>query len=131
MRNTPFVLVLVLLLTAPGVASAGSPGQGSRPGPLTGRPTAIDSADAGGHATRANFRMGASPTGSPWVSATDRDDRPRAMQIADLTVLRLRDRTVKLRFATGGETLGAFGVTSGPGHPLVTVGVTARSLPRQ
>jgi hypothetical protein len=64
------------------------------------------------------------------IDATASVIEPRSRHLADVTVLSLRDRTVKLRFTMTGVPLPPFSATCTPGQALVSVRVNVLTLAR-
>jgi hypothetical protein len=64
------------------------------------------------------------------VDATASSVHSKSVRLGDVTVLSLRDRTVKLRFAMAGIPPPPFSTTCGPGQALVSVRVNVLVVPR-
>jgi hypothetical protein len=116
MRTTPcstFVLSIALLAAAP----------------VTIRAATLEQAMLGVQSvTRAGtlpFEVGPRETA---INATAR--QPQSLHLADISVLRLHDRTVKLRFTMASVPLPPFSTTGKPGQALVSVRVNRLRVPR-
>jgi hypothetical protein len=64
------------------------------------------------------------------VDATASFMNATSLHLADVMVLSLRDRTVKLRFTMAGISPAPFSTTRGPGQALVSVRVNVLALRR-
>ena len=64
------------------------------------------------------------------VDSADASKEPQSVHLASISVLSLRDRIVKLRFAIAGVALPPFATTCVPGQALVSVRVNVVEVPR-
>ena len=141
MRTTTcsaFVLFITLLAAAPVSILAITPerwqldSSRTRASDVVTRPVARPSVPAAGDTTRTSeletpFDFGRREMA---IDATASFTEPRSLHLADVTVLSLHDRTVKLRFTMAGVPLPPFSTTCAVGRALVSVRVNRLTMPR-